>query len=143
MKYIEITIKGKSFLVKAEKIKHQIWFHFKGHTFVINQAGHKPTGRKPIGRKPGGFEKAKPIGQAEPVFNGQIISPMPGQVVQVCVQVGQAVKKNQTLAVLSSMKMEYTILTPAKGVVRSIKTKEGAQVALQDVLMEIQTKTNP
>ena len=128
MKYIEIIIKGKPFLVKAEEIKNQIWFHFKGQTFVINKQEETKDPKKSPSAKGASLE---------PLFNGQIVSPMPGKIVKVCVKVGQRLEKNQTVLVLSSMKMEYTILTPVKGLVKSIKTKVGKQVALQELLMEV------
>jgi biotin carboxyl carrier protein len=50
-------------------------------------------------------------------------SPMPGLIVAIPVNEGEAVKKGQTLIVLESMKMENELKAPRDGTVGSIKVK--------------------
>ena len=53
------------------------------------------------------------------VAGGRLTSPMPGTVVRVLVEAGQAVRKDAPLIVLEAMKMEHTIAAPADGTVES------------------------
>jgi biotin carboxyl carrier protein len=50
-----------------------------------------------------------------------IKSPMPGLIVAIAVNEGQAVKKGQTVVVLESMKMENELKAPRDGTITSIK----------------------
>ena len=127
MKYIELSIKDQCFQIKAEKLKDQIWFHFKGQTFCVDRHPAPQTAEPTSSQKQPSLAK------------GQVLAPMPGQIVQIAVRLQQQVKENQTLLILSSMKMEYIIRAPTKGVVKSIQTQEGAQVSAQELLMEIHT----
>jgi len=54
-----------------------------------------------------------------------IRAPMPGSIVSVAVQVGDAVRKGQTLLVMESMKMETTIVAPRDGVIAAISYEKG------------------
>ena len=59
---------------------------------------------------------------------GKLTAPMPGKVVAVRVQLGDAVKKGQPLIIVEAMKMEHTIIAPADGVVQAINANVGDQV---------------
>ena len=54
---------------------------------------------------------------------------MPGQVLQVLVQPGQRVTRNETLVVLEAMKMRFEITAPHDGRVSEVSVSAGAQVA--------------
>src|SRR5262249_6136219 len=60
---------------------------------------------------------------------GELIAPMPGQVVKVLVAAGDVVRKDQTLVVLEAMKMQYEIVAPRDGTVTRVQAAPGAQVA--------------
>lgn len=47
----------------------------------------------------------------------EVISPMPGNILDVVVKVGDVVKENQVLLVLEAMKMENNIVSPKEGTV--------------------------
>lgn len=55
-------------------------------------------------------------------------SPLPGIIVSISVNVGDAVKKGQTVAVLEAMKMENALQAPADGTVASIDVNVGDSV---------------
>ncbi|MBQ6015189.1 MAG: acetyl-CoA carboxylase biotin carboxyl carrier protein subunit [Bacteroidales bacterium] len=65
----------------------------------------------------------------------KIVSPLPGVIIDVCVNVGDAVKRGQKIAVIEAMKMENDILAEADGTVTAIYVKktdsvlEGADIA--------------
>jgi biotin carboxyl carrier protein len=50
-------------------------------------------------------------------------APMPGMVIAISVQVGDVVKKNQSLLSLHAMKLENDIRAPREGVVKEIAVK--------------------
>jgi 3-methylcrotonyl-CoA carboxylase alpha subunit len=60
---------------------------------------------------------------------GKLTAPMPGKVVQVLVQSGDAVRKGQALAVMEAMKMEHTLYAPRDGVIDDLLCAVGDQVA--------------
>jgi 3-methylcrotonyl-CoA carboxylase alpha subunit len=60
---------------------------------------------------------------------GRLTAPMPGKVVALLAQVGEAVKAGQALAVMEAMKMEHTIAAPRDGTVAELLYGVGDQVA--------------
>ena len=71
------------------------------------------------------------------VEGGRLTAPMPGKVVSFAVQVGDAVKRGQPLAVMEAMKMEHTIAAPADGMVAELLYAPGDQVAEGAELLRI------
>ncbi len=66
-----------------------------------------------------------------------IKSPLPGVILSLNVEVGQAVKVGQRLLVLEAMKMENNIDSDRDGVVKSINVGKGDSVLEGDVLLTI------
>jgi biotin carboxyl carrier protein len=65
-------------------------------------------------------------------------SQIPGRVVLINVATGDNIKKGDVVCVLESMKMQISIKSHKDGVVKSMKLKQGASVAKNDVLAEIE-----
>lgn len=66
---------------------------------------------------------------AQPVGNGKpILSPLPGVILDLKVNVGDQVKAGQTVAVLEAMKMENNINAEHDGVVTAIKVNKGDSI---------------
>lgn len=63
-------------------------------------------------------------------------APMPGLILDVFVEVGQAVEENDSLLILEAMKMENNILSPRKGTIKSIHIKKGEAVEKGQLLIE-------
>ena len=68
---------------------------------------------------------------------GDILAPMPGAVLEVLVAQGDRVERNQTVALMESMKMELVITAPRAGVVRRVSVEPGQQVDRGMRLMEL------
>ena len=64
-------------------------------------------------------------------------APLPGLIIKISVKEGDTVKVGDTLLVMEAMKMENNILAEKAGVVKTIKTSEGATVMQNDVLIEL------
>ena len=72
---------------------------------------------------------AAPAAAAAPVAAGEVVfSPMPGNIIQVKVTLGQLVKKGDVLLILEAMKMENEILAPRNAVVAQVIAARGTQV---------------
>ena len=67
----------------------------------------------------------------------EILAPMPGKVVRVLVQEGEAVEAGQGLVVVEAMKMQNEMKAPKAGKVLSIHGTEGATVTAGEVLATI------
>jgi pyruvate carboxylase len=73
--------------------------------------------------------------RADPVDPKQIGSSMPGMVVAVSVQVGQAVAPGDKLLSLEAMKMETTLYAEIGGTVAEVHVYPGSQVAPGDLMI--------
>ena len=65
-------------------------------------------------------------------------APMPGLIVEIKVEVGQTVAKDDALIVIEAMKMENVLKAPADGTVKSISVAKTASVEKGDVLLEFE-----
>jgi pyruvate carboxylase subunit B len=68
---------------------------------------------------------------------GVVVAPMPGMVIRLEVEVGQAVQQGGGVAVLEAMKMENEIRAPAGGIVSAIHVAAGQAVDKGAVLVEL------
>jgi biotin carboxyl carrier protein len=64
-------------------------------------------------------------------------SPMPGLVVNVAVEEGQAIKKGQVMIILESMKMQNELKAPRDGTVGRIRVKAGETVEQKQTLLSV------
>lgn len=65
-------------------------------------------------------------------------APMPGLVVTIPVEEGQAVKKGQVLLILESMKMQNELKSPRDGTIERIRVKPGESVEQKQTLLSVQ-----
>ena len=75
-------------------------------------------------------EKAKQV--------NSIKAPMPGLILEISVVIGQTVKENDNLLILTAMKMENSLRSPRDGVIKSIAINVGDSVIKGDVLIEFE-----
>ena len=67
----------------------------------------------------------------------QVQAPMPGNILEIKVAVGDSVAEGDLLMILEAMKMENEILAPVAGKVAGIQVAAGAAVNSNDVLVVI------
>jgi len=67
----------------------------------------------------------------------QLKAPMPGLVVSVLVEEGQAVKQGQVLLVLESMKMQNELKAPRDGTVAKVRVKPGDTVEQKQLMLSL------
>jgi acetyl/propionyl-CoA carboxylase alpha subunit len=65
----------------------------------------------------------------------ELKAPMPGLVLDIMVEVGSTVKKDEPLLILEAMKMENVIKSPGDGVVKQVKAIKGKAVEKNDILI--------
>jgi 3-methylcrotonyl-CoA carboxylase alpha subunit len=68
---------------------------------------------------------------------GGLTAPMPGKIISIAVQRGDAVKQGQPLVVMEAMKMEHTIMAPVDGKVDEVFYAVGDQVAEGAALISV------
>lgn len=82
-----------------------------------------------------------PAAQPAPVqANGpgvNIEAPMPGNIIDVLVKVGDVVEAQQTVAILEAMKMENELVAPNAGTVTAVHVTKGSAVDVGEVLITI------
>ena len=119
MKTYHVRVNGKDYTVEIEQL----------------QGGSAPAAAPQYAASaPVAAPSAPPAPAGQP-GEGTITSPMPGTVLQVPVQAGDAVKAGDILIVLEAMKMENEILAPRDGVVSQVAVSVGASVDTGDVLV--------
>lgn len=74
---------------------------------------------------PAAPKAAAPAGTAGSV---KVAAPMPGKILGVKANVGQAVKKGDVIVILEAMKMENEIVAPQDGTIASINVATGDSV---------------
>jgi biotin carboxyl carrier protein len=68
---------------------------------------------------------------------GAVVAPIPGLILKIKVEVGDAVSAGQVVAIMEAMKMENNISSNISGIVSAIRAGEGSQVTTGDVIMVI------
>ena len=69
--------------------------------------------------------------------SGGLSSPMPGTVLDVFVEIGQAVVAGTALMLIEAMKIEHTITAPFDGVVSEIRFRAGDQIPAEGVELAV------
>ncbi|MBV6472843.1 MAG: hypothetical protein JPMHGGIA_01110 [Saprospiraceae bacterium] len=96
------------------------------------------------GRKKMSFEIASPVAQrirqlgyshAASLYDDALVAPMPGLVLDICVEVGQFVNKGEHLATLEAMKMENILRSNHDGRVRDVLVKPADKVEKNQTLI--------
>ena len=99
-----------------------------GKDYMVRVNGRTHTLAAPAGRKGGGAGGA----------DGTVRAPMTGTVLEVSCKVGDAVAADQTLVVVSAMKMEHKLTAGIAGVVQSVAAKAGGTVEQGAVLVVVE-----
>ena len=74
----------------------------------------------------------------EATVAGGLVAPMPGRVVSIGVEAGQAVAAGDLLRIVEAMKMEHRVLSPRAGVVAELRARLDDQVNAGDLLVVIE-----
>ncbi len=122
-----LSIDGQMTEVMAQKIGTKIWYQTAKGTFDIEIES--------------AFSSRKSRQSLDSQSN-QILSPMPGKITKVLVDVGAETSAGQGLIVMEAMKMEYTLKSPVIRKVKKILALVGQQVTLGQPLIEFDEAQN-
>ncbi|MCH4169744.1 MAG: biotin/lipoyl-binding protein [Lactobacillus sp.] len=108
---------------------------------IAPAAPAEPTAPAPQAAAPA--QPAAPTPAPAPAASGTgagtpVKAPMPGNILDIKVKVGDTVTEGQTLLILEAMKMENEIVAPQAGVVTGIDTVKNDVVSSGDILLTIQ-----
>ena len=124
MKY-KVTLNGKTYEVEVEAGEAMLVDEYEAYAPVpvAAPAPAAAPAAPAAAPAPAAAAPAAPVavGAGEPVT-----SPMPGNILDIRVAQGDAVKSGQVLIILEAMKMENEIVAPRDGVVNQIVTSKGA-----------------
>ena len=132
MKY-KVTLKGKTYEVEVERGEAMIVDEYAAYA-PAPAVATAPVAAAPVAAAPVAAPAAAPAAVAA---GTPVTAPLPGNVLNVKVNVGDAVKAGQLLVLIEAMKMENEVLAPADGVVKQIVANKGAVVATGDTLLVI------
>jgi propionyl-CoA carboxylase alpha chain len=76
--------------------------------------------------------------KAPPDLSRFVLSPMPGLLAEVSVQVGQKVQAGERVAVIEAMKMENALFASQDGVVKKVVAAKGESLAVDQVIVEFE-----
>lgn len=124
----KVTLNGKTYEVEAEK-----GAPMPETVYTAPAAAPAPAVEAPAAAAP-----APAPAPAPAAVSGTVVSsPLPGNVLAIEVNPGEAVKAGQVLVLIEAMKMENEIVAPCDGVVKQILVNKGAVVATGDKLLVI------
>ncbi|MEO6597827.1 MAG: biotin/lipoyl-containing protein [Planctomycetota bacterium] len=104
-----------------------------GKSYMVRVHGRTHTLESPATRRGGGGGGA----------DGTIRAPMTGTVLDVLCKPGDSVAADQTLVVLSAMKMEHKLCAGVAGTVQSVAAKKDGTVEQGAVLAVVEAKAQP
>ena len=120
MRKFMINVNGNSYEVEVEEI---------GGAVSAAPAAPAAPAAKPAA--------PAPAAPAAPAAGEKVNCPMPGNILDVRVNVGDEVKEGDILMILEAMKMENEILAPCAGKVATVAVAKGATVNSGDLLVVI------
>ena len=76
--------------------------------------------------------------KVKPITGKTVEAPLPGRILEVCVKVGDVVKRGQTIVILDAMKMENNITTDYAGTIKQVIAEVGEAVPANAILAEVE-----
>ena len=122
MKY-KVTLNGRVYEVEVEAGQAMLLAEYEAIAPVAPAAAAAPAAPAAA--------PAPVAAAAAPAITGAgeaVKAPMPGTILKVNVQQGQAVKEGDVLCVLEAMKMENEIMAPKSGTVTQVLVSKGSKV---------------
>lgn len=124
---LSLLVEGRSYLVYLAGDKDKKYISIDGESYIIKR---REEDSRRFERVEDGAEKGKSV----------VTAPMPGKVIKINVAEKEAVRKNQTLAIVEAMKMENEIKSPVEGYVKRIFVSTGDLVDSEKPLLELEPK---
>lgn len=139
MKKYKFTIKGHEYDVEIKDFDENIAnIEVNGTPYKVEVHKEMKTTKTPtlIRKTPTAPKENKPLQRSSTLST--IKAPLPGNILQILVKVGDEVKRGQNLLIMEAMKMENNVLAEKEGIISSIKINVGDTVLQNDTLIEIE-----
>lgn len=131
-----VLVDGQRFLVEVEDLDgNPVVAYVDGSRFEVSVGGESEPAPPATETQPGVELSARSIPAGT---SCDVTAPMPGDIVEIMVEVGQAVKPGDPLCVLDAMKMKNTIHAPQAGRVGEICVREGQSVEFGTALFHLE-----
>lgn len=145
----EITLNGRELVLETEWTpgNHLVEGTLNGKPFAVKFADrtegymmrHRGVSVRALICTPRSAELHAKLPEKEAAdLSKLIMSPMPGLVVSMDVEVGQSVESGQAVCVVEAMKMQNIIRAEANGVVKAINVGAGDSVAADEIMVEFE-----
>ena len=121
-----LIVENKSFTVDVAEKDDAYTVAYEGKSFQVGVLDERKVRRGGAGASLGG------AGEKE------VCSMMPGKVVELLVQAGDAVEKDQGVIIIEAMKMENEIRAPVAGTVKAVHVAAGQAVESGELLVELE-----
>ena len=129
MKRYQITVNGHAYDVAVEEVG--------GAAPIAPAAPVAAPAPAPVAA-PAAAPAPAPAAKPAPAAGANTVNaPMPGNILDVRVSAGQAVKKGDVLVILEAMKMENEIMAATDGTVSAVHVKKGDTVNTNDPLVSM------
>ena len=129
LRKFRIKLNDKEYVVEMEEI---------GAPQVASQAAPiQQVAPAPVQEAPAPAPQAAPQANMDVTGGTEVSAPMPGNILDVVVKVGDTVAVNQNLLVLEAMKMENNIVAPIAGTVVAVNVTKGENIDVGTVMIVI------
>lgn len=126
---VRVTVDGRPFEVDIETMESEV------AQVEPVAAPARPAIVEPVA--PAG-QPARPAAAPGSASSREITAPMPGNILDILVEVGDSVSGGQELCSLEAMKMKNAIRTSRDGVIATVEVTEGQSVAHGAVLFTLE-----
>ncbi len=131
------TCNGRPFTAQVERAKSTTGGASRGESPLAIRVTHNGVQIEAIVMRPRAAELFKKMPhKAPPDLSRFLLSPMPGLLVNVAVEVGQKVRAGERLAVIEAMKMENVLVASQDATVGEILAKTGETLAVDQPILQ-------
>jgi biotin carboxyl carrier protein len=142
---LRIIVNGKPYLVEVDDLTASpISVRVNGKPFSVEIEPPRESPVEGVGKPGAAFPSPAEVSAAPKAVSApgssvkEVIAPMPGNIMDIQVGIGDPVSYKQELCNLEAMKMKNSIRSPRDGVIAAVKVREGQTVAYGDVLFVFQ-----
>ncbi len=140
MKKFKFTIRGNDYDVEIKDFEDGIAkLEVNGTLYKVEVEKESIVQKTPVLRRPA-MVKSKDAHKIKKTEGNifKVKAPLPGNILQIFVKPGDAVKKEDPLMLYEAMKMENKLLSEKEGIVKSINVRVGDSVLQEDVMIELE-----
>jgi biotin carboxyl carrier protein len=140
MKRYQITVNGRTFDVRllSDPLQDQVEVEVDGKAFTVEaRALPAEAGTPEVVQRPStsGTTAGTKVKTSTP-SGSRVVAPLPGIIKSIAVRPGQPVSAGDELLVIEAMKMDNVIRATRDGIIETIYTAEGRQVAHGELMLE-------